>query len=113
MKSKTPTFPATDTLTGRALMRLLTGKRMTHLDFQIATASYRLAGFIHALRNRYHWPIKSRKEIIRTRDKTGRAAAYSRYFIEPETLKLLHFEYRGRIKHFIKAVKKFEQGDRK
>lgn len=105
---KDPTFPRTDTLTARALMRLVTGQQFTHRDFQNETASYRLSGYIEQLRNRHGWTIETKEETAPTSDPTGRAATYGRYLIEPEILKALRGELGERISKFIEAVKRFE-----
>lgn len=104
----TPTFPRTDTLIARALMRLLTGQQFTHRDFQNETASYRLSGYIEQLRNRHHWPIETKEETAPTNDPTGRAATYGRYFIEQDVLIGLRLMMGERLTRFIDAVKRFE-----
>jgi hypothetical protein len=91
-------------------MRLATGQQFTHLDFQNATASYRLSGYIEQLRNRHGWPIETKEETAPTSDKTGRVAIYGRYLIEPEALMMLRAEMGERLTRFIEAVKKFESG---
>ncbi|MBK8817330.1 MAG: bifunctional DNA primase/polymerase [Methylococcaceae bacterium] len=107
---KAPTFPRYDTLIGRTLMRLLSGRKFTHREFQNETASYRLSSFIESLRNRHHWPIETKEETARTSDPVGRAATYGRYRIEPESLKWLRELLGERIDKFIEAVQRFEQG---
>lgn len=104
----TPTFPRTDTLTARALMRLLTGRQFTHRDFQNETASYRLSEYISQLRYRHNWPIETKEETAPTTDPTGRTAIYGRYLIEPEILTGLRRELGERIDKFIEAVQRFE-----
>ena len=104
----TPTFPKTNTLTARALLRLLAGQRFTHRDFQRETASYRLSSFIEQLRNRHGWSIETKEETAPTSDPTGRTATYGRYLIEPEILKALRAELGERLDKFIEAVKRFE-----
>jgi len=104
----TPTFPRTNTLTARALMRLLTGQRFTHRDFQNETASYRLSGYIEQLRNRHGWPIETREETARTSDKVPRLATYGRYLIEAEVLAALRAGLGERLNGFIDVVKQFE-----
>jgi hypothetical protein len=105
-----PTFPRFDTLTARALMRLVTGQQFTHRDFQDQTASYRLSSYIEQLRNRHNWPIETKDETAPTSDKVGRNATYGRYLIEPETLLGLHLMLGERLPHFIDAVQRFEKG---
>ncbi|MDD5267165.1 MAG: hypothetical protein PHO08_08565 [Methylococcales bacterium] len=106
-----PTFPRTGTLTARSLMRLVSGQKFTHRDFQNETASYRLSGYIEQLRNRHGWPIETKEETAHTSDKTGRVATYGRYFIEPEVLAMLRAELGERLERFIDAVKRFEGGN--
>ena len=105
---KAPTFPRTDTLTARPLMRLVTGQQFTHREFQNETASYRLSSYIEQLRNRHDWPIDTKEETAPTSDPTGRTATYGRYLIEPETLKELRKQNGERLDRFIEAVKRFE-----
>ncbi|MEQ1528160.1 MAG: hypothetical protein HOO92_10000 [Methylococcaceae bacterium] len=107
---RTPTFPRSNTLTGRALMRLLTGKQYTHRDFQNETASYRLSGYIESLRNRHGWPIETKEETAQTKDPTGRNATYGRYLIEPEILLELRRVLCERVDLYIEAVKRYESG---
>jgi hypothetical protein len=103
-----PKFPKTDTLTARALMRLLGGRQFTHRDFQNETGSYRLSGYIEQLRNRHSWQIETKEETAPTTDPTGRTATYGRYLIETEILAGLRLELGERLDNFIEAVKRFE-----
>ncbi len=103
-----PTFPRTDTLNARALMRLVTGQQFTHRDFQNETASYRLSSYVEQLRHRHGWPVETLDETAPTNDPTGRTATYCRYLIEPEILAGLRLEMSGRLTGFIEAVKFFE-----
>lgn len=103
-----PKPPRTDTLTGRALMRLMTGRKFTHRDYQNETASYRLSGYIEQLRNRHGWPIESTEETAPTKDLTGRNATYARYSLDPVFLRSVRAEMGERFDNFIEAVKRFE-----
>jgi len=105
-----PTFPRTDTLIARALMRLAIGKKVTHIEFQDETASYRLSGYIEQLRNKHNWPIETKEESAPTNDKTGRIATYGRYLIEPDVLIGLRLMMGERLTRFIDTVQRFEQG---
>jgi len=105
-----PTLPRIDTLTARALVRLVLGQQFTHRDFQNETASYRLSGYIEQLRNRHNWPIETKEESAPTNDKTGRIATYGRYLIEPDVLIGLRLMMGERLARFIDAVQRFEQG---
>lgn len=103
-----PTFPKSNSLNGRALMRLLTGKKFTHRDFQNETASYRLSSFIEQLRNRHRWPIDSIEETAPTRDPVGRNATYVRYSLSREFVSSMGHEMKARIQKFVDAVRHFE-----
>lgn len=52
-----PTFPKRTTLKGKALAILLTGRTLTHPEFQAITRSWRLSEPIRALRHDYGWPV--------------------------------------------------------
>ena len=54
-----PKFPNPATLLGRVLALLLEGRRITSLDFQELSKSWRLAGYISALVREFDWPITS------------------------------------------------------
>jgi hypothetical protein len=107
---KAPSFPRYDTLMGRALMRLLLGRKFTHREFQDETASYRLSGYIESLRNRHDWPIETKEETAPTSDPTGRAATYGRYYISKDVLHRLRTQLGERLNKFIGAVQRFEAG---
>jgi hypothetical protein len=108
-----PSFPRADTLTARALMRLLAGRQFTHRDFQNETASYRLSSYIESLRNRHGWPIETKEETAPTSDPVGRAATYGRYLIKPEILAELRPLLGERVSRFIDAVTSFESSNNK
>lgn len=106
-----PTFPRAETLTGRALARLIQGRHLTHRDFQTETATYRLSSYIEHIRKTHNWIVETTQEESQTSDTTGRWAKYGRYSIEPELLA----EYRKQIgaerfDNFIKSVQQFENG---
>jgi hypothetical protein len=105
-----PTFPRNDTLTARALMRLVTGQQVTHRDFQSATASYRLSSNIEILRNDLGWPIDDVWHEAPTNDKVKRRAKFKRYFIQSDNLAAIRAELGERLDLFIEAVKRFESG---
>ncbi len=105
-----PTFPKMNTLTARALMRLLSGQHFTHREFQNETASYRLSSYIEQLRNRHGWPIETLDETALTSDRVPRLATYGRYSIEPDVLAVLWAELGERIDKFIETVKHYERG---
>ena len=102
----TPKFPKIKSLQGRALARLLKGKKFTHREFQNWTSSYRLSAYIEKLRNEKFWPIESILETTPTNDSTGRRVTYARYFMaKPEIDRTINVE---RIRRFCAAVDDFE-----
>lgn len=107
---RTPTFPRPDTLTARALMRLLQGRKFTHREFQNETASYRLSGYIENLRSRHGWIITTTEETAPTNDPTGRMATYGRYAIDPEMMREFAGVLGARIDVFCDAVSSYEGG---
>jgi len=105
---KTPSLPDRKTLSARALMRLLSGQKITHRGFQNETASYRLSSFIENLRNRHGWIITTQDETAPTADPVGRTAVYGVYLIEPEILATYRQAFGVRLDQFIEAVRRFE-----
>lgn len=103
-----PKLPKTNTLTGRALMRLMTGRKFTHRDFQNETASYRLSSCIEQLRNRHGWLINTVEQIRPTNDPTGRNANYAYYSLDPEYLLGTRNLLGESFENFINAVLQFE-----
>jgi hypothetical protein len=94
-------------------MRLISGRKFTHREFQNETASYRLASFIEQLRNRHGWVIDSIEEIAPTKDPTGRTAKYVRYGLNPDLLRVVSTQMGGRLNSFVEAVKRFEAMEEK
>ncbi len=107
-----PSFPRPDSLTGRALARLMQEHRFTHREYQSQTASYRLSSYIEQLRKRHNWIIQTDYEEAPTSDPTGRNATYGRYSIEPELLAEYRKQLGERFDGFIESVSKFENGGR-
>lgn len=105
---RVPTFPKTNTLAARALMRLLMGQNFTHLEFQRETHSYRLSEFIRKLRHKHKWPIVTREETALTKDPVGRTVDYGRYFIKQDDLIEIRKLLGERIDAFVDAVREFE-----
>ncbi len=105
-----PKFPLCSGLTGRALLRLLERKGITHRDFQNISASYRLSAWIHKLRQQ-GWLIDDHWEKGFTSDPMGRLARYKRYWLAPDTAKLIARDntFRTRVENFKKSVKNCER----
>ncbi len=78
-----PVWPSPASLPARALDMLLTGKRITHPDFQAATRSWRLAACIDVLR-KLGWPVLTFDE--NGQPITGRSRAIAAYALPPYAL---------------------------
>jgi hypothetical protein len=102
------TFPRYNELTGRALMRLLSGQRLNHVDFQKETGSYRLSSPIEKLRNKHHWPISDSWELVQVSETRTRTTQHKRYFISQTDIEELRLDLGERLTKFIEAVKRFE-----
>lgn len=70
-----PTFPKPSTLAGEALKLLLSGRQITHPDFQSITKSWRLSEPIRALRHDYGWPVETIEIPAPTSDRPERIIA--------------------------------------
>lgn len=79
------TYPKVGSLQSRALARLLRAQRLTHIDFQKITRSYRLASYIEQLYKK-GWPIVSQRRTGKTKDPTGRYVSYSIYYLSLEAI---------------------------
>jgi hypothetical protein len=104
LSSENVIFPRPKDLQGRALRRLLpAGKMLTHREFDWASHSMRLSGYIDNLRKK-GWPIVDHDASCLTKDPVPRVASYTKYELFAEfTPELLE-----RIKAFCKAVDEFE-----
>lgn len=78
-------YPAVGTLPSRVLARLLRAERLTHVDLQKVTRSYRLAVYVRQLRER-GWPVISETRRDKTKDPTGRYVTYCIYHLSVETI---------------------------
>lgn len=52
-----PTYPSRASLSGVTLALLLTGRSLTHPEFEAITRSWRLGAYIEELRNDHNWPV--------------------------------------------------------
>lgn len=77
-----PGLPSKKTLAWRALLLMLKGKKISHLDFQGETNSWRLAAYIDILK-KMGWPIMSIDIMHNT---SGRCVPISLYFLEKEII---------------------------
>lgn len=97
-------FPKIGSLQSRALRRILPpGLMLSHREFDFASHSYRLGGYIDKLRDK-GWTIANHDEAALTKDFVRRIATFTRYELFAEfTPELLE-----RINAFCKAVDEFE-----
>ena len=54
-----PTYPKHTTLKGKALAILMSGRTLTHAEFQTLSKSWRLSEPIRALRHDHGWPVQT------------------------------------------------------
>lgn len=74
------TYPNIGTMPSRALILLLQGREITHLDFWRTANTYRLSDPVYQLR-RAGWGVQDRRETVKTGDPTKRDASVSRYHL--------------------------------
>ncbi len=97
-------FPRIGSLQSRALRRLLpAGVMLSHREFDFASHSYRLGGYIDKLRDK-GWVIVNHDEAAITKDVVHRVFIFTRYELYAEFTPELAY----RIKAFCKAVDEFE-----
>ena len=70
-----PTYPKRSTLAGEALSLLLSGRTLTHPEFEGITLSWRLSEPIRALRHDYGWPVETIEIPAPTDDRPDRVIA--------------------------------------
>ena len=70
-----PTYPKPSTLAGEALSLLLSGRTITHPQFEGITKSWRLSEPIRALRHDYGWPVVTIELPAPTVDRPDRVIA--------------------------------------
>ena len=70
-----PTYPIRSTLAGEALSLLLSGRTLTHPEFEGITHSWRLSEPIRALRHDYGWPVITIEIPAPTDDRPDRVIA--------------------------------------
>lgn len=104
LDSENVTFPRIGSLQSRALRKLFPlGQMLTHRDFDFASHSYRLSGYIDNLRWK-GWTIVDHDETALVKDIVQRKATFTRYELFAEfTPELL-----GRIRAFCSSVDTFE-----
>ena len=97
-------FPRIGSLQSRALRRLLpAGLMLSHREFDFASHSYRLGGYIDKLRDK-GWTIVNHDEAALTKDIVRRIVTFTRY----ELFAAFTPELAERIKAFCKAVDELE-----
>ena len=70
-----PTYPNRSSLAGEALALLLSGRTLTHPEFEAITQSWRLSEPIRALRHDYGWPVETVEIPAPTAECPGRIIA--------------------------------------
>lgn len=79
-----PTYPPRSSLAGKALALLLTGRPLTHPEFEAITGSWRLSEFVRALRHDHGWPVETIEIPAPTEERHGRTIA--KYMMPPWVL---------------------------
>jgi hypothetical protein len=100
-----PTFPAVGTLASRALARLLRGRTLTHRQFWMECGTYRLAGYIHELREA-GWPVITVEREKETSDRKRRIAKVGEYHLTRDVITTAG--EKGR--RFAESVERWELG---
>jgi hypothetical protein len=80
-----PTYPTVGTLASRALARLLKGRTITHRDFWTECGTYRLAGYVHELREA-GWPVITVEREKETADRKRRVAKVGEYHLQHDII---------------------------
>ena len=102
--SENVTLPRIGSLQSRALRRLFpAGSMLSHREFDSASHSYRLGGYIDKLRDK-GWTVVDHDEAAITKDIVYRTVIFTRYELYAEFTQ----ELNERIKAFCKAVDEFE-----
>lgn len=70
-----PIWPSPSSLAGKALALLLTGRTLTHPEFETITGSWRLSEPVRALRHDYGWPVDAIEITSPTNDRPDRVIA--------------------------------------
>jgi len=101
-------FPSVKSLEGAALAMILSGLKVSHLDFQSDSRSYCLRHPIYKLREA-GWPIVDENRPGGIARYSGRRTHYKVYFIEPMKLIALKKELGNRLDKFIAAIDELER----
>jgi hypothetical protein len=104
LSSENIIFPKVGSLQSRALRRLFpAGRWLSHREFDFASHSYRLGGYIDNLRDK-GWTIVNHDMAVLTNDIVPRSVVYTNYDLYAE----FTLELRERIAAFCMAVEEFE-----
>jgi len=97
-------FPTIKSLEGQTLYYLLTGHRISHLEFQNSTRSYCLRGPIFNLRQD-GWPIDDCWNSGGISEVSGRRTKFKKYFIKEDDLKAIRVHFGERLDSFLELAK--------
>jgi hypothetical protein len=103
MMFEQPTFPTVGTLASRALARLLRGRTITHRDFWFECGTYRLAGYVHELREA-GWPVITVEREKETSDRKRRVAKVGEYHLTGDVIAAAG----GTGHRFVESVERWE-----
>jgi hypothetical protein len=102
-----PKLPNKKSLEGAALAMILSGIKISHLDFQDDTRSYCLRHPVYKLRQA-GWPIEDETKAGGIAKYSGRRTYYKVYFISPAKLNELKKELGNLLDKFVKSAAVFE-----
>ena len=83
-----PRWPKENTLAEKALQVLLTGKKVSHPQFEVLTGSWRLAAHIYTLK-RLGWPITKDMLPLAGCDEQMRERHYDVYYLPDDLLNFI------------------------
>lgn len=89
----TPKLPQKNTLAYKALLMMLAGKKISHLDFQDDTSSWRLAAYIDVL-SKDGWTIK-REDICFSTAVKPKQRYITKYYLDKKIIKKAKKALRG------------------
>ena len=83
-----PKYPKDHTLALRALTLLLTGRKISHPQFEAQTGSWRLAAHVHILK-KLGWPVRKYDREMDGHDAEARERHYGVYYLPDGLLEFM------------------------